>query len=173
MQSSFSSSRILQPVRPWFIFSSLLGAIIINFLPSSACLWMPDFVALLIIFWSVREPRHLGMGSALLLGLVMDVADASLMGQHSLAYVLAAYVASSLSRRILWFPLGQQSLHVLPILLIVQFVQLGVRLMPGVDFPGWEYLLGPFIGTCLWIPLTFILLLPQYRPFEHDVNRPI
>ena len=40
------------------------------------------------------------------------VADASLMGQHTLAYVILAYLASSLSRRVLWFPLLQQALPI-------------------------------------------------------------
>jgi rod shape-determining protein MreD len=134
---------------------------------------MPDWVALVLVFWSIREPRRVGMGSGFILGLAMDVADASLMGQHALAYVLASYAASSLSRRILWFPLGQQALHTLPLLVLVQLIQLGVRAMPGFVFPGWSYFIGPFVGTLLWIPLTFVLLLPQYQPVDRDANRPI
>lgn len=173
MQPTYSSSRILLPVRPWFIAASLLGALLLNFLPTAAWLWMPDWVALLLIFWSIRETRLVGMGAAFVLGLAMDVADAALLGQHCLAYVLAAYAAHALARRILWFPLIQQALHVLPILLIVQFVQFGVRMVPGVESPGLLYFAGPLIGTVLWIPLTYLLLLPQYRPVEHDANRPI
>ncbi|MBK7422201.1 MAG: hypothetical protein IPJ48_03375 [Propionivibrio sp.] len=55
MQPTYSSSRILQPVRPWFILISLVAALVFNFLPTSAWPWMPDWVALLIIFWSIRE----------------------------------------------------------------------------------------------------------------------
>ena len=173
MQPTFSSSRILQPVRPWFILLSLFVALLLNFIPTADWPWMPDWIALVLVFWCIREPRRAGMGSGFVLGLIMDVADASLMGQHSLAYVIVAYLATSLSRRILWFPLGQQALHVLPLLLSVQIVQLAVRLMPGIEFPGLLYLAGPFIATALWLPLTFVLLLPQYRPIEHDANRPI
>lgn len=171
--TSFSSSRILLPVRPWFIFLSLLIALLLNFLPTRAWLWTPDWLALVIVFWSIREPRRVGMGWGFLLGLVMDVADASLLGQHALAYVLAAYGATSLSRRILWFPLIQQALHVLPLLLLVQLVQIGVRAMPGAILPDLTYFVGPFIGTLLWLPLTFILLLPQHQPVDRDDNRPI
>ena len=171
--TSFSSSRILLPVRPWFIFLSLLIALLLNFLPTRSWLWTPDWVALVIVFWSIREPRRVGMGWGFLLGLVMDVADASLLGQHALAYVLAAYGATSLSRRILWFPLIQQALHVLPLLLLVQLVQIGVRAMPGAVLPDLTYFVGPFIGTLLWLPLAFILLLPQHQPVDRDDNRPI
>ena len=173
MPSTFSSSRILQPVRPLFILLSLLVALALDFVPNAAWPWMPDWVALVIVFWSIREPRRVGMGSGFILGLAMDVADSSLMGQHALAYVLAAYVASALSRRILWFPLGKQALHVLPLLLMVQLVQFAVRAMPGTSLPGLSYFLGPLFGALLWWPLTFVLLLPQYQPVDRDANRPI
>ena len=173
MQPTFSSSRILLPVRPWFIVFSLLVALVLNFLPTSAWPWVPDWVALVLVFWSIREPRRVGMGAGFLLGLAMDVADVSLMGQHALAYVVASYVAAYLSRRILWFPLLQQALHVLPLLLLIQLVQFGVRVMPGASLPGLDYFIGPLVGVCLWWPLTFILLLPQYQPVSRDANRPI
>ncbi len=173
MQTTYSSSRILQPVRLWFILLSLIVALVMNFIPTASVLWIPDWIALVLVFWSIREPRHVGMGSAFLLGVAMDVADASLMGQHALAYVMITYLAGLLSRRILWFPLGQQALHVAPLLLLAQAIQVAVRLVPGVDFPGLSYFIGPFIGAVLWLPLTFVLLLPQYQPIEHDANRPI
>ena len=173
MQPTFYSSRILLPVRPWFIAFSLFIALLLNFLPTSAWPWMPDWVALVIVFWSVREPRLVGMGAGFLLGLVMDVADAGLLGQHALAYVLVSYAASAISRRILWFPPGLQALHVLPLLLIAQSVQFLVRAMPGVVLPGLSYFIGPFVGAALWAPLTLVLLLPQHQPVERDDNRPL
>ena len=45
--------------------------------------------------------------------------------------------------------------------------------MPGVELPGLSYFLGALVGTLLWLPLTFVLLLPQYQPVERDANRPI
>jgi rod shape-determining protein MreD len=87
--------------------------------------------------------------------------------------VLLAFAASSLSRRLLWFPIAQQALQVLPLLLLTQIVQALMRLAVGGDFPGWGYFLGPVIASLLWIPLTFGLLLPQYRPVEQNPDRPI
>ncbi len=173
MQPTFSSSRILQPVRPWFIFFSLIMAALLNFLPTAQWSGMPDWVALVLCFWSVREFRRVGMGWAFMLGLLMDVADGSVLGQHCFAYVLLAYVSASLSRRFLWFPLAQQALQVMPLLVATQVVQVLMRMAVGADFPGWDFFIGPFIATLLWIPATFILLLPQYRPEEQDPDRPI
>ncbi len=173
MQPTNTSSRILQPVRPWFITLTLLLALLLNLLPTTYIPFVPDWIAFLLCFWGIREPRRVAMGWGFLLGIAMDVADASLMGQHALAYVLVSYGASTLSRRILWFPLSQQALHVLPLLLLAQVVQLVARLMAGADFPGWTWFASPILGTLLWVPGTYLLLLPQYQPVERDVNRPI
>ncbi|MCE1240889.1 MAG: rod shape-determining protein MreD [Azonexaceae bacterium] len=173
MQPTFSSSRILLPVRPWFIILSLFVALLMNFLPTSHWPGIPDWAALVLCFWSIRESRRVGMGWAFVLGLAMDVADGAVLGQHCFAYILLAYAAAAQSRRILWFPIGQQALQILPLLIGCQVIQLTMRLMTGADFPGWGFLIGPFIAAFLWIPATFLLLLPQYQPVERDENRPL
>jgi rod shape-determining protein MreD len=173
MQPTFSSSRILLPVRPWFIFFSMLAAVLLNFLPTSRWPGMPDWVALVLCFWSVREFRRVGMGWAFILGLLMDVADGAVLGQHCFAYVLLAYISANLSRRLLWFPLLEQALQIMPLLLAAQLVQALMRLAVGADFPGWSYFVSPLVATALWIPITFVLLLPQYRPVVQNPDRPI
>ena len=173
MQPTFTSSRILLPVRPWFIYLTLIVALLLNLLPTAHWPGMPDWVALVLCFWSVREFRRVGMGWAFMLGILMDVADGAVLGQHGFAYVLLAFASAALSRRLLWFPLLQQALQVLPLLLLTQAIQMLMRLAVGASFPGWDYFVGPLIGSLLWVPLTFILLLPQFRPVEQNPDRPI
>lgn len=173
MQPTYTSSRILLPVRNWFIALTLILALLLNLLPTANWPGVPDWVALTLCFWSVREFRKVGMGWAFIMGIIMDVADASLMGQHALAYVIMAFAAAALARRILWFPLLQQALQVFPLLLLVQFLQLLARMTTGAPFPGIGYLLSPLVAALLWVPATYILLLPQFQPVERDANRPI
>ncbi|HZV53596.1 MAG TPA: rod shape-determining protein MreD [Rhodocyclaceae bacterium] len=173
MQPTHSSRRILLPARTWFIFLTLVLALFVNLVPLGRFAIFPDWVALVLTFWCIREPLKVSMGAAFVLGLLMDVADASVMGQHAFAYVLLAFAAGGLSRRILWFPLGQQALHVLPLLLGAQIVMVAIRLAAGGEFPGVLWFTGSFLGAVLWHPLTYLLLLPQYQPVERDHNRPI
>ncbi|MDP2868222.1 rod shape-determining protein MreD [Methyloversatilis sp.] len=172
-QPSFSSRRILRPVRPWFIWLSMLVALLLNLMPLGRTPMLPDWVALVLCFWCVREPLRAGMGAGFVFGLLMDIGYGSLMGQHALAYVLLAYTAGTFSRRILWFGPLQQSLHVLPMLVGTQLVMLFVRLSTDAEFPGLGYFAGSVIATLLWYPISFVLLLPQYRPEDKDENRPI
>lgn len=173
MQPTYSSRRILLPARSWFIFLTLSLSLFANLIPLGRFPIFPDWVALVLTFWCIREPLRVSMGAAFVLGLLMDVADASVMGQHALAYVMLAFAAGGLSRRILWFPLGQQALHVLPLLLGAQIAMLVIRLAAGAEFPGLLWFVGSLVGAALWYPLTYLLLLPQYQPVERDENRPI
>jgi len=84
---------LLLPVKPGFIVFTLIAALLANLLPWSGwALWIvPDFVALMVLYWCIEEPRKIGFLTAWFLGLLMDVADGSLFGQHALAYTLLAY----------------------------------------------------------------------------------
>ena len=173
MQPTNSSRRILLPVKAWFIVLTLILAFFLNLIPFGRLPGIPDWVALVLTFWCVHQPLKVSMGFGFMFGLLMDVADASVMGQHALAYVVLTFAAGGLSRRILWFPLLQQALHILPLLLGAQAVMLVARLIGGGEFPGLWWLLGSFVAAALWHPLTYLLLLPQFQPVERDHTRPI
>eukprot|EP01038_Epipyxis_sp_PR26KG_P001812 gene1812-2557_t len=85
----------------------------------------------------------IGIGAAFLFGLLMDVHQGSVLGQHALAYSVLNFLAIAIHRRLLWFTLLAQSLHVLPLLIAAHLVALAVRLMVGGHFPGFALLLGP------------------------------
>lgn len=172
-QPTHGSSRLLRPARVWYVWLTFLLAIVLNFMPTAQYVGVPDWVALALAFWSVREPRKVGMFTGFILGLMMDVADGSLLGQHPLAYTLLAFLAAGLSRRILWFSMPKQAMQVLPLLLVSQVVVIIVRLIGGAEFPGWPMFLSSVTAALLWTPLTYILLLPQFLPGEKDENRPI
>ena len=164
---------ILLPARASTIIGSLAAALLLNFLPWKDVALVPDFAALVLAFWCVREPRLVGLGAAWCLGLLTDVGNGVLLGQHALAYSLLAFSAVTLSRRILWFGLWGQALHVAALLLLAQAVGLLVRLAAGAEFPGWTLAVGPLVGAALWPPLSVLLLLPQRRPPEPDEAKAI
>lgn len=164
---------ILLPVRVGTIIGSLLAALLLDFLPWTNITLVPDFVALVLTFWCVRQPRLVGLGVGWLMGLVMDTGNGVLLGQHALAYSLLAFAAITLSRRILWFPWLHQAMHVAILLLGAKAVEVVVRMATGAQFPGWTLIVGPLLGALLWPVVSFLLLAPQRRPVEIDETRPI
>lgn len=164
---------ILLPVNPLFIAASLVIAFMLNLLPWGQVPGIPDFVALVLVFWSVHQPRMVGIGIAFMMGLLMDVHDATLLGENALSYTLLSYFAIMIHRRVLWFRVATQALHVLPLLLVMQTVQLVVRVMATGAFPGWLFFLESLVAAALWPVATMILLAPQRRAADRDDTRPI
>ena len=165
--------QLLLPVNPVFIWSSLLLALLLNMLPLGRLVWMPDLLMLLLVFWSVHQPSRVGMGAAFAFGLVMDVQQAGLLGQHALAYVALTYVAISFHRRLQWLGLLEQALQVLPWFLVAHVIELLLRLLAGGVFPGWSFLLAPLLAALLWPLASWLLLAPQRRAPDPDQNRPL
>jgi rod shape-determining protein MreD len=156
---------ILLPVRAAFIIFTFIAALLINLLPWSGW-WLvikPDFVALVVLYWCIQQPRKVGFTSAWLLGLVMDVAEGSLFGQHALAYSVLAFAGIVLHRRVLMFTMRDQVLHVLVLLLLNDLMVLAVRMFAGAAFPGVGYFIGSVTAAALWPALSYLFKLPQ-RP---------
>jgi rod shape-determining protein MreD len=172
-QSRLGSQHILLPARGGFMLATLAVALVLNLLPWGSVTGLPDWLALVIVFWAVHEPRRMGIGFAWALGLVMDAANGALLGQHALAYSMLAFAAIALSRRMLWFPLWPQALHVFMMLLGAQVVMLAVRLSAGGTFPGAWYFAGSIASAALWPLVTYALLSPQRRAQSADLNRSI
>lgn len=173
MDSVAAPQRILLPVRMSTIALSFAVALVLDFLPWTSIMLVPDFVAVVLVFWCVRQPRTIGLGVGWMLGLIADAGNGVLLGQHALAYSLLAFGAITLSRRILWFGLTQQALHVAVLLVAAEAVELVVRMAAGAEFPGWAIFVGPLAGALLWPVATLVLLAPQRRALEPDPARPI
>jgi len=163
--ASISHQEILLPVKPGFIVFTLVAAAMLNMLPWTGwALWLrPDFVALVVLYWVIEQPHRLGFTAAFLLGLLMDVAEGALLGQHALAYSILVYGGILFHRRVRLFTPTPQIVHVIPLLLVNDVIVLGIRLMAGADFPGYRYFFGSFVGGALWPFLSMLLKLPQ-RP---------
>lgn len=160
-----AKTELHKPATGRFVVLTLLAGLLLNLLPwnATAKLVWPDMLALLLIFWITHQPRHVGLGSAWFLGLLMDIADGVLFGQHALAYTVMAYLAQMLHRRLQMFSPWQQALYVFGLLLSSLTIMLLVRLAFGAAFPGIFYFASSLVGAALWPTLTVMLQLPQRR----------
>jgi rod shape-determining protein MreD len=155
---------LLKPVRRRFIYLSFAAAILIDLLPlpANSELWLPDFIALLILYWVINQPRRVSVGTAFTLGIIADVACTGMFGQHALAYSITSYLALLRQRQLVMCNLGQQTLAVLGLMLANQLIMVIARMATGSAFIGWFYFIPPLTGAILWPLLTKLLLLP-YR----------
>ena len=167
-----SPDEILRPAKPWFILASMLVGLLLNLAPVSGTVLLlrPDLLALVVLYWCIQQPRYVGVGTAWVVGLLMDVGDATVFGQHALAYAVLAYGAEYFRRRVLRFPLWQQAVQVAALLVLCSLIVLLVRFVGGALVPRWTYFAPPLVGALMW-PLVSVLLQTPQRPSRSRAQR--
>jgi rod shape-determining protein MreD len=172
-----SGPQLLLPVKPWFIGLSLFAGLLLNMLQNMSLwgqsTWLPDWLSVILVFWVIHQPRHIGIGFAFVLGLLMDVHQGGLLGAHALAYSVLSYFTTTLHRRLLWFPLLAQALQIFPLFALTHAVEIMARMVNGDAFPDWTLLFAPCLEAILWPLCSLILLAPQLRAPDTDANRPL
>ena len=169
--------QLLLPASPFFIWGSLVAALLLNMLQNMGlwgrAAWMPDLLALVLVFWSIHQPQRIGIGAAFVFGILIDVHQGAMLGQHALSYTVLSFLAIAIHRRLLWFPVPSQAFQVLPLFAASHAIELCVRMLAGGAFPGFLLLLAPLIESLLWPVVSVLLLIPQRRTPNPDANRPL
>lgn len=146
------------------ILGSILVAVLLTIvaLPDWARPARPEFVAMIVVYWCLSSPERFGVGMAFLAGIVMDVAQGALLGQHALVYVVMAWITLKLHQRMRVFPIWQQAMSVFLLLVLSQMMVLWIKGLAGHPPQGWGY----------WLPsLTSLLLWPWFTSFMRTLRR--
>jgi rod shape-determining protein MreD len=126
-------------------------------LPDWAESFRPDWVTLVLIYWAMSLPRTWSVGTAWLIGLVLDVSQGTLLGQHAVALCITVFVTIRLHLLMRVFPILQLTATVFSLLALYQFILFWINGVAGVTAPSSDYW-GPVIsGTIIW-PAAYVLL---------------
>lgn len=126
-------------------------------LPEWAQVYRPDWVALILIYWSMALPKRVGLWVAFITGLFLDITQATLLGQHSLALIIITYINLNFYQRIRVMSLSYQALYVMVLLMINQLIVLWVEGILERDPPFMAFVGPPLTGMMIW-PWVFIVL---------------
>ncbi len=147
------------PIIATFVVALMLA---IAPLPGWAEPYRPSFVTLTLIYWSMTLPQNYSVGSAWIVGVVLDVAQGTLLGQHALALSFVVYITVKFHLQLRQFPMLQLSATVFALLALQQFILFWINGVVGVNAPTETYW-GPVIsGTLLW-PILAIILAGIYQ----------
>lgn len=117
----------------------------------------PFWIGLLLVYWSLEMPERVGLGLAFLVGLVADLLSGSLLGEQALRLAILVFVVLRLRSRMRFFPMLQQVLMVLGLLINDRVVMLMVRVFSGESVHGWSFWVAPVLGALLW-PWLFLAM---------------
>jgi rod shape-determining protein MreD len=125
-------------------------------LPEPLELMRPDFVVHTVLWFCLLSPRLLGLSYAWCAGIALDGFRGVLLGQHALAFVVIAYVASKLRLQIRAFPPLQQSAVILALLFLNEFLLFWIDGVAGHPVTDWRRWIAVFVGAACW-PLLSVL----------------
>jgi len=151
---------------PFAVAATGLAALLASLFPLPV--WLqparPNWLALVVIFWILRLPQGFGIGSAWMLGLLMDGLEGGVLGRHALALSVVAYAAVLLRQRMLHYSLLQQMLLVFALCATDQVLCHWVQNLAGHATSSLIFLMGSLTSAFCW-PL-FAFGAPRERSLE-------
>lgn len=143
----------------WAYWGSVVLALLLALLalPPALLPFKPFWLALVVVYWALEAPEKMSLGRAFSLGLVGDLLTGSLLGEQALRLAIIAFIVLRLRSRMRFFPMLQQSLAVLALLVNDRVVLLMIRMFAGGGVPDYTFWIGPLVGTLAW-PWLFLLL---------------
>ncbi len=145
----------------WLVFVSVLAAIIFTLidLPDFLAMLRPAFVLLIAMYWTLVMPQYFGLFTAWFLGITLDVLTGSLLGQHAIAILIPCYIAGRLRETLHMFPLWQQSVMLIPMVAIYEFILFWIDGISHRDSETYWRWIQILTSSVFWTVL-FILLTP-------------
>lgn len=138
----------------WFAsFSSLMATLALAAvpLPDAVAPFRPDWVAVVLLYWSLMAPRQFSLMTAFWMGIAVDTLSGALLGQNALALLVIVYLAEKFYLRLRASPVSQQAFTVLLLLALYEFILFWIDGMAGRSVPLVERWLPPLTGTVTWL----------------------
>ena len=143
----------------WLMPLSFVVALLLGLLPLPALLQplRPYWLALVLAYWVIEAPDSVGLGFAVIVGLIADLMFGTLLGEQALRLVIMAFILQRFRARLRFFPLSQQALAVGGLLVNDRIVTAAVHLALGEPTLPWQYWWAPAVGMLLWAPLFLLM----------------
>ncbi|HVJ30139.1 MAG TPA: rod shape-determining protein MreD [Gammaproteobacteria bacterium] len=122
-------------------------------LPDDVAPLRPDWVAVVLLYWSLMAPRHFSLLTAFWMGIALDTLSGALLGQNALALLVVVYLAEKFHLRLRVFPLSQLAITVFLLLGLYEFILFWIDGMAGRSVPLVERWVPPLTGTLVWVLL--------------------
>jgi rod shape-determining protein MreD len=143
----------------WWFIGTLVFALLSMLVPLPGVLepFKPYWPALFLLYWSLESEDRVTLGLAFVVGLAADLLNGVVLGEQALRLCALVFIALRFRSRLRFFPMWQQALAVLALLLNDRILLLIVRVLAGASLPPASWWISPFVGAALW-PFLFLLL---------------
>jgi rod shape-determining protein MreD len=151
------------------VFLSFLVAVILTLLPMPDwTIWLrPAWVLMVLIYWVMNAPQRVNVGVAWLVGIIMDVLNGTLLGEHALALTIVTFFVARLHTQLRMYPVLQQGMWVFLFVLLYQFILFCVQGFIGELPKTWLYWSSSLTSMVLW-PWVYTIM----RDYRRKANTP-
>lgn len=134
-------------------------------MPEWTIWFRPAWVLLVLMYWTMMTPYRVGVGVAWMSGIILDLLNGSMLGEHAFALTVVIYFVSRLHIRLRMAPMLQQGISVMFFVLVYQFILYCIQGFIG-ELPASQlYWASAVISMLLW-PWLFMLLRDYRRRFK-------
>jgi len=149
------------------ILATLLISLVLSVLPmpENLQLYRVQWTALVLVYWCMAVPEKVGVGFAFVTGLLLDILTGTLLGQHALGLSVVGFITLKTYRRVRVFPLWQQSVFVVALLVVERLLFFWVDGTIGRPAKTAESWVAPLLGGLIW-PWLFIVMRDLRRRFH-------
>lgn len=151
----------------WFITISILIALVLSImpLPLEVKAWRPDWLAMVIIYWTIALPHRVNIGTAWVVGFMLDILLGTVLGIHAFAMALVVFVTASNFQKLRNFSVWQQAALIGVFLLLYHMVIFWLnRFLVAFNF-SVDLLYPAFTSALIWIWL-FPVMRGYRRKFK-------
>ncbi|MFZ1892219.1 MAG: rod shape-determining protein MreD [Formosimonas sp.] len=147
----------LGTVRARVVWLTLICAWLLSFFVTNRTTVWLDWVALALVFWAVYQPTRISLLLAFVVGILMDVQQGSILGEHALLYVWAVHAMRLLASRLQFSSVFVQSLYGVGVLMAMQLARafghfIFLNQPVGITGVVWNLL-----GVIAWLLLATLL----------------
>ena len=119
------------------IYLSLLATLILDsiYLSSSFLVIKPTFVLLALIYWNIALPDKVGIVLSLVMGIIVDFIEGSVLGTYPLLFVVVAYLCQRFFYQFRVMKIIQQSIILFVLFLFIkQYLAIDFSFSYGSNF---------------------------------------
>jgi rod shape-determining protein MreD len=147
-----------------FIPVTIIFAFLLTLLPMPGwAVWLrPAWVLMVLIYWTMIIPELMNVGMAWIVGILLDVLQGTLLGEHALALTVVIYLVARMASQLRMYPLIQQGLSVFVLVLVYQFILFCIQGFLGSLPQSWLYWSSSLTSMLLW-PWVFSIIRDSRR----------
>lgn len=142
-----------------FFAASVLELLV---MPQVILAFRPEWMLLTLVYWLLRHPEKIGLFSAFIIGMLMDVLSSTYLGVHIIACCVVSYLVLTMHQRLKMFPLLQQSVVIFFLVSISLMIVLTIRSSLGAIESDMSYLGAAFSSALVW---PFVLIFTDRLVF--------